>query len=137
MVVDEKPKSIMPVFIITVLITCAIKVILDLIMTFILSIPFGENVPALAFAIYLIPSTALLGALSIWFLHIRLHTGTLKFGLLIVLLIAIIIESLIVPFTYDLPGEDLAIMLNWGLSFLVLIIAVALGLIAYRKFSEA
>ena len=133
MVISEKPKSVIRNYIIVLVITCIVKVIIDVITTFILSIPYGEDVPVLAFAIYLVPSVGVLAAFALWFLHNRLHHGRFKIGLYTAIISAIVIEAIIVPWTYDLPGEDLPLMLTWGLSFLSLIIAIGLGLIGYLR----
>ena len=133
MVTGDKPKSIIRNCMMAIIITFALKAMADVIATFILSIPFGEDVPVLAFAIYLVPSVGAFGAFAIWFLHSRIHYGQYKIGVYTAIISAVVIEGLIIPWTYDLPGEDLPLMLTWGLSFLALTVAMVLGVIGYLR----
>jgi len=130
MINGKNPKFNIKNFIVTIIATCIIKAVIDFLSTFILSIPFGEEVEG-PFIIYLVPSVGVFAALAIWILHNRLQYGHFKIGLYIAIISAVVIQALITPWIYNLPGEDLQIMLSWGLSFLSLIIAVVLSKSAY------
>lgn len=130
---DEKQNSNIKNYNIAVISTCIIKAIVDFISIFIISIPFGEDMPSLVWAIYLIPSVGIFAALAMWVLHKRIKYIRVKPGLYLAVVSAIVVYSIIFPWTYNLPDKDLSIMLNWGLSFLSVIAATTFGQFVYFR----
>ena len=129
----NNPKSPALSCLLFLVITYFLKFVIDVIMVFILSIPFGEDVPPLAFGIYLIPSVSIFAVFAMSLIHYRIHITHFKFGIWMAGISAIVIESVIVPWTTNLPGEDLPLMLTWGTSFLVLTITVVFSVIGASR----
>jgi len=128
-----KIKAIVPTLAVILLITWAVKVILDVTASFILFIPFDELVPVPIYALYLIPSSGLYAGFAMWLLDNRFHRERFKIGVNTAIISAIIIQALVVPWTYDLSGYDLPLLLTWGLSYVAFFAAAILGTVVYFK----